>query len=551
MVSDILVEEGESIRFISASYLRQNDAIGTNTKFESDFSSVIVLEAETGVVLLEEGTSQDNLICQENSDDKIFEPIQIEESGSLIGNLAAEDDFQKDTARLVLNDLHDLILEEEAIALEEEDHILQEDFTTGDAIKSLLTEDGDNLVLQHADHNLATEEIIGLDNFVQEDRTIDSFTPLLGLEPDNLSGNGGTMDDQGQIPPNIVLEDGTNKTENLCIVMEDTIINSAGGRIGYEDTDGNEESHVLLEDDTGGKVVTEDFFRVIELGEFVVQEGDGVSKIVQEEFYYKQWSEGQIQQTGTTVTIASGRLPHGIHEGGQLRYANGLHTRITSMGSLNEEFEVENSATVSTAQNYRILYGVDDTAYNKEVFVSLELNTLSSSGANDAGRQYQFTPDGIVGHEDLDGFGTFTLTPFQLDQRHGNDIVYEDGERILHEDGELTQDENVILLEVNDVLILEDSTNENHNSLLLETGGEIFLEETNQDSEFKLSMESNDVVMLENPVSSFDFRLLNMDGARFRIGLISNSTFMTVDSTETFFERPDSPIIIERAERIV
>ena len=551
LVSDILVEEGESIRFISASYLRQNDAIGTNTKFESDFSSVIVLEAETGVVLLEEGTSQDNLICQENSDDKIFEPIQIEESGSLIGNLAAEDDFQKDTARLVLNDLHDLILEEEAIALEEEDHILQEDFTTGDAIKSLLTEDGDNLVLQHADHNLATEEIIGLDNFVQEDRTIDSFTPLLGLEPDNLSGNGGTMDDQGQIPPNIVLEDGTNKTENLCIVMEDTIINSAGGRIGYEDTDGNEESHVLLEDDTGGKVVTEDFFRVIELGEFVVQEGDGVSKIVQEDFYYKQWSEGQIQQTGTTVTIASGRLPHGIHEGGQLRYANGLHTKITSMGSLNEEFEVENSATVSTAQNYRILYGVDDTAYNKEVFVSLELITISSSGANDAGRQYHFTPDGIVGHEDLDGLGTFTLTPFQLDQRHGNDIVYEDGERILHEDGELTQDENVILLEVNDVLILEDSTNENHNSLLLETGGEIFLEETNQDSEFKLSMESNDVVMLENPVSSFDFRLLNMDGARFRIGLISNSTFMTVDSTETFFERPDSPIIIERAERIV
>ena len=152
----------------------------------------------------------------------------------------------------------------------------------------MLTEDGDNLVLQHADHNLATEEIIGLDNFVQEDRTIDSFTPLLGLEPDNLSGNGGTMDDQGQIPPNIVLEDGTNKTENLCIVMEDTIINSAGGRIGYEDTDGNEESHVLLEDDTGGKVVTEDFFRVTELGEFVVQEGDGVSKIVQEDFYYKQ-----------------------------------------------------------------------------------------------------------------------------------------------------------------------------------------------------------------------------------------------------------------------
>jgi hypothetical protein len=551
LVSDILVEEAESIRFISASYLRQNDAIGTDTKFESEFSAVIILEAETGVVLLEEGTSQDNLICQENSDDKIFEPIQIEESGTLIGNLAAEDDFQKDTARLVLNDLHDLILEEEAIALEEEDHILQEDFTSGDAIKSLLTEGGDNLVLQHADHNLATEEIIGLDNFVQEDRTIDSFTPLLGLEPDNLSGNGGTMDDQGQIPPNIVLEDGTNKTENLCIVMEDTIINSAGGRIGYEDTDGNEESHVLLEDDTGGKVVTEDFFRVTELGEFVVQEGDGVSKIVQEEFYYKQWSEGQIQQTGTTVTIASGRLPHGIHEGGQLRYANGLHTKITSMGSLNEEFEVENSATISTAQNYRILYGVDDTAYNKEVFVSLELNTLGSSGANDAGRQYQFTPDGIVGHEDLDGLGTFTLTPFLLDQRHGNDIVYEDGERILHEDGELTQDENVILLEVNDVLILEDSTNENHNSLLLETGGEIFLEETNQDSEFKLSMESNDVVMLENPVSSFDFRLLNMDGARFRIGLISNSTFMTVDSTETFFERPDSPIIIERAERIV
>ena len=64
-----------------------------------------------------------------------------------------------------------------------------------------------------------------------------------------------------------------------------------------------------------------------------IQFGKNGRKIVQEEFYYKQWSEGQIQQTGTTVTIASGRLPHGIHEGGQLRYANGLHTKITSMGS--------------------------------------------------------------------------------------------------------------------------------------------------------------------------------------------------------------------------
>ena len=50
------------------------------------------------------------------------------------------------------------------------------------------------------------------------------------------------------------------------------------------------------------------------------------------------------------------------------------------MGSLNEEFEVENSTNNIYDQNYRILYGVDDTSHNKEVFVSLELNTLSSSG---------------------------------------------------------------------------------------------------------------------------------------------------------------------------
>ncbi len=306
---------------------------------------------------------------------------------------------------------------------------------------------------------------------------------------------------------------------------------------------------MLLEDDTGGKVVTEDFFRVTELGSFIVQEGDGVSKIVQENFYYKQWSEGQIQQSGTTVTIVSGRLPHGVHDGGQLRYANGLWTNITSSGGNREEFVVENSATVSTAENYRVYYAVDDTAYNTESYVSLELNTLGEDGANDAGREYFFTPDGIIGHEDIDGNGTYTLTTFQLDQRHGNDIVYEDGERILHEDGELTQDENVLLLEWNDVLLLETSTQDGEDSVLNEDEGEVILEDTNQASEFKISMESSDTVLLEQ--DTFGSKLIWFDGARFDIKQISNSTFMTIESTETFWERPNSPILIERAERVV
>ena len=102
-------------------------------------------------------------------------------------------------------------------------------------------------------------------------------------------------------------------------------------------------------------------------------------------------------------------------------------------------------------------------------------------------------------------------------ERHGNDIVFEDGARTLIEDGELTQTENAMLLE---------------------------------DGTGKLGYEGDNNLIFED--MHYNEKMLIHDAERFRIKEIANNTSMIMASTETDVQTPRSDItfFIEREGRI-
>ena len=109
------------------------------------------------------------------------------------------------------------------------------------------------------------------------------------------------------------------------------------------------------------------------------------------------------------------------------------------------------------------------------------------------------------------------MTIQSLHERHGNDIVFEDGERMLIEDGESTQTENTMLLE---------------------------------DDTGKLGYEGDNNLIFED--IHYNEKMLIHDAERFRIKEIANNTSMIMASTETDVQTPRSDItfFIEREERI-
>ena len=120
------------------------------------------------------------------------------------------------------------------------------------------------------------------------------------------------------------------------------------------------------------------------------------------------------------------------------------------------------------------------------------------------------------------------MTVQEFYNRHGNDIVLEDGERILTEDGETSgQDENVILL---------DDTNTS-----TPTSSTIG----------KLGYEGDNFLLFED--MHYNEKMLIHDAERFRIKAIISNTNMTMASTETDVQTPRSDItyFIEREERIL
>ena len=514
---------------ISEVYDRGVVATGTATQFEFDFNNLIVLEGtEKGVINLEAGTPEENAIILEGDDPDVFALLQ-QEDGSKI--FTEEDIHQLIPApeRLCGVGLHDLLLEEEGILQEEVDQIKLEDFT--------------------------------LDNITLEDAIFGEFVPFVGF--------GDEDDDSITIDDNMLLESATHKTENVCIVTEDS-----GHLIGLEE---DETSHIVLDD-----------------------------------FYFKYYSKGTITQIGTVITISGSTFPSAVVNSGRFFYESGASpsltgrngvesTDIVSVSDSGLELTVENSTTISSAEHYKIEYGLDETPATVDAFIVMEAFTLDTT-AEQVRIDLIFNGRGDVNHgftrnEDSDGFGTFTLSITAFADVIGNDVTFEDGERILaedsiggyvafedsvqnvslgiahskvlneddtgcfiasedHEGNETSQDDNVMMKELSDALLLEDSETETLNYVLSEEAGQMMLEEVFQVSEYKIVLDSNDSILIEDQPDSDNYKLLNMDMGRFGISVVANNVSMTIESTDSsdastdFFKRSDSAILVSRTEQI-
>ena len=375
-----------------------------------------------------------------------------------------------------------------------------------------------------------------LENITQEEFTIGQFVPFLGFEPhDDLSI---TIDD------NMLLESVTHKTTNVCVEAED--------------------------------------------GDLIVQEDDGSSHIVLDDFYFKYWGEGTITQVGTTITLSGSIFPFAVVDGGRFFYQNGVEsTDIVSISADLMEIVVENSTTISSAENYKVGYSLDDTLATTDAFIVMEGYSFSSitSETNAKFERDEIFLNGYTRGDNNDAFGTGTLNIAAFYGAIGNNIVYEDGVRILSEDGiggyiafedlgndhgrvlneddtgcffasedfeaQTDQDDNVMMKEQSDGLLLESSETEVPYHVLSEDAGQMMLEEVFQVSEYKIVLDSNDYVLIEDQPAgdNWNYKLLNLDMERFDIAAIANNTSMTLQSTE-FFGRSDSAILVSRTEQI-
>ena len=184
----------------------------------------------------------------------------------------------------------------------------------------------------------------------------------------------------------------------------------------------------------------------------------------------------------------------------------------------------------STSQNYRLEYG-KYTPESQEGKLLVE----ETSDANDIGRAYQFTINGITTD------GTTLPNIHEWSEIHGDNIVYESGENILMEDGEIdNQDPNALLLEWENNLILEDDT-----ELLLETGSYVVLEDDTDDGEY-LNFEESPVVTLED--IHYNYKLLNFEPTKYRIEYIANNTFMKLSQEVHLFN--DASIRVNHLEQV-
>jgi hypothetical protein len=449
------------------------------------------------------------------------------------GSLATEEDIRipiRSFKRLCGAGLHDLILEEEAILQEQADLIQLEDFT------------------------------VSLDNVTQEDTIFGEFVPFIGFEP---HGSATDFEAAVSIDDNVLMESATHRTENHCIVTEDT-----GHLIGREE---DETSHIVLDD-----------------------------------FYFKYYSQGIITQAATVISITGSTFPSAVVNGGRFYYQNGIEsTVIVAVSDNGLELTVENSTTISSAENYKIEYGLDETAANAPEAIVMEAFTLDTL-VDIVSPKLIFNGVGDVNHgftrgENTDGFGTLTLTIPSFADIIGNDMLFEDSTRILVEDSiggfiafedsqrnvELdiahskvlnesegddvggfiaTEDyflirsnTNVLMREINDGILLEDSETEKINFVLTEDDGQVMLEEVFQISEGRIVLNSSDSVLIEDQPDgeNFNYRLLNLDMGRFDIETVANNTSMTIQSTDSstsgtdYFKRSDSSILVSRTEQIV
>ncbi len=550
---------------ISEAYDRGIVATGTATQFEFDFNNLIVLEPDwtLDVIELEDGLGK---IIDEHGYTVVLE---IQAAKPEVGVIILETDTPEENSIILESDDPDVIIPlqqeqgEGKIFTEEDIHLLipSPERLCGVGLHDLILEEEG--ILQEESDQIKLEDFT-LDNITQEDPVMGDFVPYLGFGDEG--DNSITIDD------NMLLESTTHKTENVCVQTED------GDLIGQED---DETSHIVLED-----------------------------------FYFKYYNVGTITQTGTTITVSGGQFPSAVVNSGRFFYESGTSsdlsdrngvesTDIISISDSGLELTVEASKSISSAQHYKVEYGLDDTPVTAPAeYLVMEAYTLDTT-TEQVRIDIIFNGEGDVNHgytrgEDSDGLGTYTVSISAFADIIGNDVTYEDGERILaedsiggyiafedstqnvslgiahgkilneddtgcfistedHEGNETTQDDNVLMKEMSDALLLEDSETETLNYVLSEEEGQMMLEDVFQVSEHKIIMDSHDSILIEDQPDgdNWNYKLLNMDMGRFDIETIANNASMTIQFTDSstsstdFFKRSDSAILVSRTEQIV
>ena len=532
-------------------FVRQATVNGTNTDFDDDFNAPIVLEDDneifveessgnrlinerdplgyatqqsdftTSYVTLETNTDDGDLLLTETNDDRVFLPLQLEDASGP-GNLALEVTNISSNRRLLNNDLLDLIVEGEGIALEEDDRILMEDFNNVNQ-DPFTTEDGNNFVLEHTVDNLATEGVTGNEHLTF-DFKIEDFSPDLGLAGDNIAES-------------IILEEFTPTgigtiflSENGDRLLPEQDTESLQDRIFFHD-----ENSFAMTHSEGTVTLLNDNRLTINIAETLISEsGDN---LISESSGTFKTETGKEPATTSEIEVTGSKFPHGSHEFARIILSNGESVNVVekindhrfnvdvgailledslqtggSLGYLVDEFfadKIIRDLGNSSAQSYRIEYG-RHTQSSSVNDTSRTLKTeIGTTDVNDAGREYQFTIDGI---KTVNGA---IPTIEEISEIHGDNIVYETGEGILMEDGEVgTQDPNAILQE-------------------------------GSETEY-ITLEENEAVLLEELI---DYKLLNFEEQKFRIEFIANNTFLKT-SQEINYDFTDKPIRVNHLEPV-
>ena len=393
---------------------------------------------------------------------------------------------------------------EEVVALEEDFKMLIEEGTAGTALTFIHENGSDNLVLEHQVGNYGGEQSTEstVENFTNDDLRIEDLVANIALE--TYSDEFKTVNDSGGTGGNsLLLEERTPTGIGTVFLFEDgdrLIDESSGDDLLDAVFILNEESY--METFANGQIEvsnsSSDSLCQIELiGDFHFPYGV--------EFNGKFTYISNSEYDGDTATISS-IVSHSVVEVdfGNIALEDGYHV-------LNEDGDkTKRDFSDSIAKNYKLEYGVYTQAstLNSNRFMKVELGTTD---CNNIGRGNFFV---INGFTSTAGGLAGQITPEELGERLGNDVVYEDGTLILFEDGETTQDPNAIILE-------DDST--------------------------YLTFEENDSILIESDVG-YENKLLNFEPTKFRIEYIANSTFMKFSNETHLFN--DMPIRVNHLEQV-
>ena len=419
-------------------------------------------------------------------------PIELE-TATGEGNLGLESqiDATNPNRRLVYTELLDLVLDEEVVALEEDFKILIEEGTAGPALTLIHENGSDNLVLEHQVGNYGGEQSTEstVENFTNDDLRIEDLVANIALE--TYSDKFKTVNDNGGTGGNsLLLEERTPTGIGTVFLFEDgdrLIDESSGDDLLDAVFILNEESY--METFANGQIEvsnsSSDSLCQIELiGDFHFPYGV--------EFNGKFTYISNSEYDGDTATISS-IVSHSVVEVdfGNIALEDGYHV-------LNEDGDkTKRDFSDSIAKNYKLEYGVYTQAstLNSNRFMKVELGTTD---CNNIGRGNFFVINGFTGTSP--GATAGQITPEELGERLGNDVVYEDGTLILFEDGEVTQDPNAIILE-------DDST--------------------------YLTFEEHAVMVLED--LHHNYKVLNLDTEKYRVDSIANNTFMKLNQETNLF----------------